>query len=155
MGTFLLTRLEPYQLFECRERKQTCVPASALRHWPIRGWMNVSLLATGMRIVGERASVCGHGKVCASALSWFWCSCARCRMWLGRCPSGSHLCEDGCDASCWSLTGFTPKAPVAMNMLFLWNSIMSRGVISPAVAVSVAFAKMGLKSAVGLSLATL
>ena len=79
--------------------------------------------ATGMRIVGERASVCGHGKVCASALSWFWCSCARCRMWLGRCPSGSHFCDDGCDASYW----YTPKAhqiaptSVAMNMLFLWE----------------------------------
>ena len=110
--------------------------------------------ATGMRIVGERASVCGHGKVCASAISWFWCSCARC-------VRVAHLCEDGCDASCWSLTGYTPKAhqivptSVAMNMLFLVNSITSRGVISPAVAVSVAFAKMGLISAVGLSLATL
>ena len=126
------------------------MPASALRHWPIRGWMSVSLQserssvsslndgitrATGMRIVGERASVCGHGKVCASALSWFCCSCAPCRMWLGRCPSGSHLCEDGCDASYWSLIGYTLQAlqivptSVPMNMFFLGGEFQyeSRG----------------------------
>ena len=71
--------------------KLVCQPL----HWTIRGCMSVSLQferssissvndgiarATGVRIVGERASLCGYGADCTSALSWFWRSCARCRM---------------------------------------------------------------------------
>ena len=59
------------------------VPASALRHWAIRGGMSVSLQserssvsslndgithATDVTIVGKRASVCGCRKDCDSAL---------------------------------------------------------------------------------------
>ena len=52
------------------------------------------------------------------------------------CPSGSHLCEDGCDASYWSLIGYTLKALqivptfVPMYMLISKNFVAGRRVIS-------------------------
>ena len=74
------------------------------------------------------------------------------------CHRGRHLSDDDCDALYSYLVCFTFKAlqavptSVSMNVLSSSaNSIASREVISPAVAVSVAFAKMVAMPANSLS----
>ena len=73
------------------------------------------------------------------------------------CHRGGHLFDDDCDALYSYLVCFTLKAlqavptSVPTNVLSSSNSIASREVISPAVAVSVAFAEMVAMPAFGLS----